>query len=199
VLVVIAATLWPAPPPARPRVLVPPERVAEVEAAGWRAAGFAFAAAGRDDAAVAAHREALRRAPVADPLVLRWATDALARKHAGAVELLPLLGAEGRGLLVEQVARGRTPPIRARARELAAAAGLEVDLVSSFTLDLQQGATCRERRDAIPRLRALGDKRAIPPLKRARHRSGGFLGLSQVNACLEREAAEAIEFLQALP
>jgi hypothetical protein len=138
------------------------------EAAGWKAAGDAFAAAGRDADAVGAYSRSL---------------------PAGA------------DFIVEQASRGKSREARARAREAAAGGGLgdRVDLVNSFSLDLVDGKTCRDRREAVPRLRALHDKRAVPALRRARERSGGFLGLARVNACLERDAAEAIEFLQALP
>ena len=145
-----------------------PERVVAAEVAGWKAAGDALAAAGRDVEAVNAYARA---------------------QPAGAE------------FIVEQASRGKTREARARARDAAAAAGLgdRVDLVNSFSLDLGEGRTCRERREVVGRLRALRDKRAVAALRRARDRSGGFLGLSNVNACLERDAAEAIEFLQALP
>ncbi len=184
----------------------PPAHVplAPVEAAGWRAAGVAHAAAGRDGAAVLAWREALRLAPGTIDEATRAALVAMLGRRSGAlaaVELLPAAGEPGRVLLVEQASRGRLAAARARARELASAAGVagEVDLLASFTLDLTGGASCKERREAIPRLRALGDKAAIPALRRARGRTGGFLNLRAVNACLEKDAAEAIEFLQALP
>jgi tRNA A-37 threonylcarbamoyl transferase component Bud32 len=155
----------------RPTRAVDPARAAAAWGAGWRAAGEAFAAGGRDLEAVDAHA----RAAAAEPA--------------------------SRDFLVEQAGRGKSREARARARAAAEAAGLadRVDLVASFSLDLADGKSCRERREAVPRLRALRDKRAIPALRRARVRSGGFLGLSNVNACLDRDAAEAIEFLQALP
>ena len=99
---------------------------------------------------------------------------------------------------VSQASRGKTGPQRARARALATELGLgrQVDLLTSFTLDLTQGGSCRDRRDAVLALRKLGDPRAIPALRRARGRSGGFLGLQAVNGCLRTDADEAIAFLE---
>jgi len=91
--------------------------------------------------------------------------------------------------------------VRMRAREMAEERGLtaDVDWVGSYSLDLLQGTSCKDRREAIPKLRALRDKKAIAALKKARDRRGGFLNLSDVNDCLDRDAQEAIDFLQALP
>jgi len=61
--------------------------------------------------------------------------------------------------------------------------------------DLTRGKTCPDRRDAVQRLRALGDPRAIGPLKRARYRMrGGVLGIgdSNTNSCLRADAEAAI-------
>jgi serine/threonine-protein kinase len=62
-------------------------------------------------------------------------------------------------------------------------------------LDLDKGKTCPERREAVLKLRALGDARAIPALKKARRRMrGGILGLgdSNTNSCLKKDAEAAI-------
>jgi hypothetical protein len=67
--------------------------------------------------------------------------------------------------------------------------------------DLETGRTCAARKDAVVRLRALGDPAAIPALRRARVRErGGFLGMGarNVNACLRAEADAAIAELKAL-
>ena len=104
-------------------------------------------------------------------------------------------------LVIEHASRGKTPAVRKRAREMAEERGLsaDVDWVGSYSADLAQGATCKDRREAIPKLRALRDKRGVPALKKARDRRGGFLNLADVNDCLDRDAQEAIDFLQALP
>jgi serine/threonine-protein kinase len=100
--------------------------------------------------------------------------------------------------LVAQASRGKTPAERARARELAEKLelGKQVDWLSSYALDLAEEKSCRDRRDAVLALRKLGDPRAIPALKKAKGRSGGFLGLQAVNGCLRSEADEAITFLE---
>ena len=64
--------------------------------------------------------------------------------------------------------------------------------------DLETGKTCQERRAAVLGLQELGDARAIPELKRWRHRMyGGFVGLgeSDANACLTKDADAAIKAL----
>ncbi|HSK02911.1 MAG TPA: hypothetical protein VK932_16785, partial [Kofleriaceae bacterium] len=64
--------------------------------------------------------------------------------------------------------------------------------------DLQNGKTCAARKAAIAPLVALGDPRAIEPLRAARHRmQGGVAGVGadNVNACLTREAEAAIKAL----
>ena len=64
--------------------------------------------------------------------------------------------------------------------------------------DLEDGATCADRKAAIPKLVELGDPRAIPALKRARYRMvGGVLGIgaSNSNACLRADAEAAIKAL----
>lgn len=78
--------------------------------------------------------------------------------------------------------------------------GDRIDLLSSYTLDLQQGETCQDRKAAVTKLRALGDKRAIPALRKARNRPRGGLGRKRVNtnACLRGAANEAVKHLQAL-
>jgi len=64
--------------------------------------------------------------------------------------------------------------------------------------DLESAKTCEERKAAIPRLVELGDKAAIPHLRKARYRMrGGVLGIgdSNANACLKSAAEAAIEKL----
>jgi eukaryotic-like serine/threonine-protein kinase len=62
-------------------------------------------------------------------------------------------------------------------------------------LDLTNSKTCPERREAVLKLRDLGDARAIPALKKARRRMrGGILGIgdSNTNNCLKKDAEAAI-------
>jgi len=64
--------------------------------------------------------------------------------------------------------------------------------------DLEAGKTCAERRQAVLELQELGDPRAIPDLKKWRHRYyGGIVGIgeSDANACLTKDADAAIKAL----
>jgi len=66
---------------------------------------------------------------------------------------------------------------------------------------LEKGETCAERLEAVRALRALGDPRAVPALRRARRRMrGGVIGIGDrnTNACLKAEAEAAIEHLERL-
>jgi serine/threonine-protein kinase len=66
-------------------------------------------------------------------------------------------------------------------------------------LDIEQAQTCEERRAALVKLRAMGDKRAIPAIKKARFRGeGGVLGIGakNANACLKEDAEAALEYLE---
>ena len=79
--------------------------------------------------------------------------------------------------------------------------GGQIDRLGSYLLDLEQGETCFERKDAVAKLRALGDKKAIPALESAqkRIRSEGLLKKKvNTNGCLRTDAAEAILYLQSL-
>lgn len=64
--------------------------------------------------------------------------------------------------------------------------------------DLTNGSTCADRLAAVKALHRLGDKRAVPALKRARTRMrGGFLGMGaqNTNQCLRAAADAAIREL----
>ncbi len=79
--------------------------------------------------------------------------------------------------------------------------GGQVDRLQSYLLDLEQGASCSSRKDAVAKLRALGDKKAIPALRGAqkRIRTEGLLKKKvNTNACLRSDAAEAILYLQSM-
>ncbi len=71
-------------------------------------------------------------------------------------------------------------------------------LLKAALHDLEKGKTCADRKAAIPKLVELGDKSAIPALKKARYRGrGGLLGIgeSNTNACLRKTAEAAIKSL----
>jgi len=70
-------------------------------------------------------------------------------------------------------------------------------VVARLGYDLVQEPDCEDRKVAVARLRALGDRRGIPALERVvskydkrRHRE---------NACLITEAKAALGYLQGLP
>ena len=102
--------------------------------------------------------------------------------------------------LVDVASSAKSPERRHKALEVAERVGLgdRIDRVSSYSLDLEQGKACQDRKAAVVSLRALGDKRAIPALRAARYRPRGGLGKKKVNsnACLRASANEAIRYLQ---
>lgn len=95
------------------------------------------------------------------------------------------------------------PPtaVAARAAPLMAITSATVDretVMKAALRDLESSATCTDRKAAIPKLIALGDPRAIGPLKTARYRMrGGILGIndSNTNQCLKSDAEDAIKAL----
>ena len=104
----------------------------------------------------------------------------------------------------EKHAEAETPaPVQAReaAAPVAVPVAATVDRDSQLKaaiLELQSSATCTDRKEAIPTLVALGDPRAIQPLKSARYRMrGGVLGFgdSNSNSCLKPDADAAIKAL----
>ena len=76
-----------------------------------------------------------------------------------------------------------------------------IDWWVAYSYDLEQGANCEERKPAVPKLRALGDKRAIQALERAIERKGssGKYKNKPINGCLVEEARAAIGYLKSLP
>jgi tRNA A-37 threonylcarbamoyl transferase component Bud32/tetratricopeptide (TPR) repeat protein len=121
--------------------------------------------------------------------------------HVDALRLLiAYADDEGARSRVAELASGRAPKTRAKATELAETLGLgdRIDRVQAAIWDLAQGPTCAKRRDVIPRLRALGDRRALEPLKDALFRKARR-GKRNLNACLRTEAMDAIRYLESLP
>jgi hypothetical protein len=106
--------------------------------------------------------------------------------------------------LIDLASSSKSPRRRHKAMAVADEVGLgdQVDRLGSYLLDLEQGETCLVRKDAVGKLRALGNKKAIPPLRRARKRirtEGAFVKRKvNTNACLRTDAAEAIRYLQSL-
>jgi serine/threonine-protein kinase len=65
--------------------------------------------------------------------------------------------------------------------------------------ELQNGKTCEDRRKAVEKLRAIGDPKAIPALRKARRRMRGGVagfGSKNTNACLQKLAKETIKELK---
>jgi serine/threonine-protein kinase len=190
---------------------------AELDGAGAKDArahlvlGHARAELGRDIEALAAYERAVELDPglAGDETMRRNASAMLGRKSttvtlAAIAFLADRVAGEIKPVVVEAASSHRHKETRARARATAEKRGWmdAVDRVESYGLDLTQGASCAERARAVPKLRETNDKRAISPLKKARGRRGGGVlgfGSSRVNGCLEKEAKEAIDYLEKLP
>jgi serine/threonine protein kinase/tetratricopeptide (TPR) repeat protein len=82
--------------------------------------------------------------------------------------------------------------------------GDRVDWLQAYSLDLQQDVTCEARREAVSKLRALGDLRAVAALERARVKGGkgvnvhGKVSYLGPNGCLVDDAKIAIGYLRGL-
>ena len=106
--------------------------------------------------------------------------------------------------LVDMASSSKSPRRRHKAMSVADEVGLadQVDRLGSYLLDLEQGESCLIRKEAVGNLRALGNKKAIPALRKARKRirTEGALVKRKVNtnACLKTDATEAIRYLQSL-
>jgi tRNA A-37 threonylcarbamoyl transferase component Bud32 len=62
---------------------------------------------------------------------------------------------------------------------------------------LRRGKTCKDRREAAEKLVEMNDRRNLAPLRVARDRRGGFLGLQQINGCMKSLLSDAIDKLEA--
>jgi tetratricopeptide (TPR) repeat protein len=82
--------------------------------------------------------------------------------------------------------------------------GDRVEWLQAYSLDLQQDTTCEARREAVAKLYALGDQRAVAALERAKVRAGkpvnvhGKITYTGANACLVDDAKAAIRYLRGL-
>ncbi len=171
--------------------------------------GLAYAAARRNDAAVGAYRRALQldgerskdgrvraslQAIIAD-------TDVAAA--ASALELMVTgVGLPAARAQVIREASGPDPDRRKVMAALAEKLGLghDVDWLTSYQLDLEQGEICAARKPAVAKLRALGDPRAIPTLEASLERKGrvGKWKGKNVNECLEDDVKAALTYLRGL-
>ena len=80
----------------------------------------------------------------------------------------------------------------------------KVDRVQSWALDLAQAKSCVEKREAVQRLGASKDLRAVEPLRKARHSERGgllgrVLGSGGGNACIIKDIDAALKQLGAEP
>ncbi len=167
--------------------------------------GHAYQALRKNDLAVAAYKRSVELDPrkVADPSMrsalrtISTDTDVEAAMAALALRV-KLDDAEAHRTLVE-LASGSDMTRRRPAAVVAEKLGLssEVDWLKSYLYDLEQRDLCLQRKDAVIKLRALGDKRAIPALEQAQFRKGkvGKWKGKNVNDCLVDDARAAITFL----
>jgi serine/threonine protein kinase len=164
--------------------------------------GHAQAALRANAAALAAYRKALE-------LDIRLETDTKLRTNlrlmvddqgsavsvdAAALMYEQLGEQEAASWIVTWASGGKQPQVRHRAVEVIETLGMSdrVDWCRSLILDLSQEKTCEARRKVVPRLRALGDPRAIPELRKA------AAPRNKRNACLRKDADEAIQYLESL-
>jgi serine/threonine-protein kinase len=78
--------------------------------------------------------------------------------------------------------------------------GENLDRIKAYSLDLQDQPTCPLRAEAVAKLRAIGDPRAIPALQRAilaKGKTGAYKN-KPINACLIDDAKAAVGFLENL-
>lgn len=176
--------------------------------------GHAQAAAQRSILALAAYEKAVTLEPkLTKDKLMRTNVELMLDKKApgvvdAALEFLGVLAQQGDWTagdqLVDLASSSKTPRRRHTALRVADEIGIgdQVDRLGSYLLDLEQGETCPLRKDAVGKLRALGNKKAIPALRKAkkRVRTEGSLIKRRVNtnACLKASANEAIRYLQSL-
>jgi eukaryotic-like serine/threonine-protein kinase len=171
--------------------------------------GNAHAARSEYDKALAAYTSALQVDPslLSDERLranLRLMIDEDGPVLIEAARILAELGhdEDARARIVD-LAAARDRTLRRRAFALAEELGLgdRIDRLKSFTLDLQQETTCPRRRDAVTKLRALGDRRALAPLQEALARpskSKRHKRRRDPNACLRQHAEDAVRYFESL-
>ena len=177
--------------------------------------GHAQAAAQRNILALAAYEKAVELEPklAKDKLMRTNLALILDKKAPGvvddAIELLGVLYAANGDWtagdqIVDMASSSKDARRRHKAMSVADQVGLgdQVDRLGSYLLDLEQGSDCAERKEAVGKLRALGNRKAIPHLRKARKRMRveGALMKKRVNtnACLRTAANEAIRYLNGL-
>ena len=171
--------------------------------------GHAYAALREHAPALLAYRRALELAPVlendaqlrANLVATSNDTDMAAAMAAYEILITMTRDRDAKPRLLAAVA-GDDMPRRAAAGALVERLGFggEVDWLAVYLKDLEQGEGCEIRKQAVGKLRALGDARAIPALEEAIVRKGktGKWKGKRINKCLGAAARAAITFLSDL-
>ena len=177
--------------------------------------GHAQAAAERSIQSLIAYEKAVSLEPkLAKDKLMRTNVELMLNKNGpgvtdAAIEFLGMLvSTTGDGAAADQLIDLASSSKVARRRHKAVSVADEVglgdriDRLSSYLLDLRRGETCLQRKAAVAKLRALGNKKAIPALrkatKRVRNKGGVVKKKVNTNACLRADANEAIRYLQSL-
>ena len=115
------------------------------------------------------------------------------------------VGVPACSVLAEIASEDRRMDLRQDARSACDSLGCpdKVDRVQSYALDLAQGRSCAEKREAVEQLGASKDLRAVEPLRKARYgERGGFLGRvlgSAGNSCIIKDIDAALKALGVEP
>jgi serine/threonine-protein kinase len=156
--------------------------------------------------ALGQYREAVQRDPGfrGDAALLanvRGLLDEKAHADAAFTLLCDQIGQPALDDLVRLSTEARTADMRRRAMAAVTRLGsaARLDRYRVLSSDLKEAKTCAEKRDAILALKALGDRRAIPELKRMYHARYGFLGRKVAHACVRPELGEALKALEERP
>jgi hypothetical protein len=109
------------------------------------------------------------------------------------------IGAPARGDLAGVATSDPRTDLRAAARAACdkVGCGAQLDRVESYALDLAQARGCDEKREAVQRLAATGDRRAAEKLRKARGVRGPLGGiLGGGNDCVRKDIEAALKELE---
>ncbi len=163
--------------------------------------------------ALARYRDALRldHSYRTNPVLLANVTSLLDRHFEGpmALELLAKeIGEPALPEIVECAKLCKEETVRRQAIDAAARLGApritegeaaEADSDGAALIKLRSGRSCKERKGAAQVLIDSGDRRFIEPLRAARDRQGGFMGLEDINGCMKRDIDEALRRFDGTP
>jgi hypothetical protein len=128
---------------------------------------------------------------------LRLMTDSDGAVYVEAARLLLEFTGDGEARKVlTELASSKNRDQRRAAFALLERLGMDdgIDRTKAFTWELKQGETCELRKEAVAKLRALGDHRAIPHLRLALAKK-----MRKANRCMIQPAEDAIRYLESLP